>query len=93
MSVSAAMFAEAAALLIKQPRSAMDIARLMDCKPDTIYKYLGHLKDEGLVYVSGWQTASNGGIAAIYTWQPAICAMQDAPRPTYQERTRRGTCG
>lgn len=37
------------AMVVKQPRSALELSNLIGCKPDTVRCYLKALEDEGVL--------------------------------------------
>ncbi len=77
-----ARFAEAIALLVKQPRTPAELKEHLESRSAAqAYAYLDALYDEGLIYVSGWRKPPHGRMVPVYAWQPSVCAMQDVPQP------------
>lgn len=74
--------AEAAALLMKEPRTISELADAMEASnKDLVYRYIDAFRGEGLVYVKEWRKHSRGALGAVYAWQSSVCALEDAPRP------------
>lgn len=74
--------AEIAALLVKAPRTAREIADLCDMSVEAAHLYFRALRDEGLVYVAEYlRRCKTGRPAYLYAWQPSVCAMPDAQMP------------
>ena len=80
MKGSYASFAEAVSLLMKQPRTAKDLAEALGVRRETAYRFLATLKGEGLIYVWRYQRV-RGQVAATFAWQPTVCHHADAVRP------------
>lgn len=76
-------FAELVALVMKSPRTAAELSRLIGVKNTTVvYRQLEALKQEGVIYISGWKKNQCGGPhMAIYSWQPSVCEREDAAKP------------
>lgn len=81
--MSTAHFADAIALLVKQPRSNGDLWRAMGQAQDNgrASRYLRALHDEGLVYVQAWRMTGAGWVA-VWAWQPSVAHFPDAVKPT-----------
>lgn len=86
MRSNVACFAEAVALLVKQPRTLVELAAAMGHKKDnTARRYVRALRDEGLVYIKEWRwtdSLGRGRPCPVWAWQPSVCEMADAPRRT-----------
>lgn len=75
-------FAEAIALLMKQPRSAPQLREAMGIKnDDQAHGYIAALRGEGLLYVKEWRRQVPGPMVAVYGWQPMVCFHEDASKP------------
>jgi hypothetical protein len=77
-----ARFAEAIALLTKQPRTPLELSTALGTlNKMTAYKYITALREEGLIYVREWVPGVSGKPSPRYAMQPSVCAFADAPRP------------
>lgn len=77
----ALMWAEFLALLIKQPRTVPELMELTGSGHQNVASRIEALHGEGLVYRSGWRKPNRGRIAAVWSWQPSVCAHEDVPAP------------
>lgn len=90
--MSNAKFAEMVALLVKAPRTAGELAEMLEYRDAGIAeKSLNCLRDEGLVYIKEWRRVTVGRylkLKAIYAWQPSICEFTDACVPASTKSSR-----
>lgn len=85
-----ARFAEVVALLVKQPRTVTELSVAMgqQIPNDQPYRYIKALRAEGLLYVKEWRWhyTGCGRPAPVYAWQPTICELPDAAKPSREPK-------
>ena len=80
-----ACFAEVIALLVKQPRSNIELVEARGQENDNgqVGAYLKALRAEGLIYIKRWIRGRNGRsrFIPVWAWQPSVLHFPDAPHP------------
>lgn len=66
------------------PSTIPQIKQALQCSDDTVYKWMGRLRDQQMLHIGGWISGQKGAPAAVYVAGDGV----DLEKPTPGNRQR-----